>query len=261
MKKRTLNFGVCVFAALLFLAPAISFAEDSPPPLAEIWMMVPKIGHGSELGKALSKHMAYRTEQADPRSRQAYSPMLGDELTRIGVRFCCFNWADLDSYREWSESNSQVSEHFREHVIPHVEKWEHYFESIDWKSSNWSEKNAPYKFFAVTEYNIKPGHGADFGEARDKIIQIAINQGWANDDRPWLWSKTIGGKPQESIVIPHANFASMDRGDESFFRFLAEQMGSEEAAASLMKQFEGSVWSSEFQIWEHQEDFSMSDDD
>jgi hypothetical protein len=37
-------------------------------------------------------------------------------------------------------------------------------------------------------------------------------------------------------------------------------MGAEKAA-ELMKQFSGASWSTDFQIWEYQEDLSMSTDD
>ena len=93
------------------------------------------------------------------------------------------------------------------------------------------------------------------------MSQIAINQGWANDERSWLWATTIGGKPQVSVIVPHENFASMAGSGEGFVDFLAKQMGSAEAAAELMSQFSGAVWSSDYQVWAHRDDLSMKSGD
>ena len=260
MTKRPVNFILSALAALFFVLPAISVAQDSPPPLAEMWLVTPKADQSSEFFKALEKHMAFRAEHGDPREWQVYRPLLGDQLNRVAIRFCCFNWSDQDAYQEWSDKAEKVDAHFSEHVAPHAAKWEHYFESMDWGNSHWVESDQPYGLFAVTEFDIKPGYAAAFDAARTKLLQIALNQGWATDDHPWLWATTIGGKPQQSIIIPHKNFASMDRDEESFSRFLAKHLG-DEAAKELMKQFSGATNGSNYQIWEHQEKYSMSSDD
>ena len=260
MKKRPTFYILSVLAALFFLAPAVSMAQDTPPPLAEMWVVTPKAGHGSEFKKALAEHMKFRSENGDPRAWQAYTPLLGEELNRVAIRFCCFNWADQDAYRKWSMSNEKVSAHFDEHVAPHSEHWAHYFESLSWSNSHWTDKAGSATLFAVTEFTVKPGHAADFRAARDELLQIALNQGWASDEHSWLWSSTIGGAPVESIIIPHENFASMDRDEDNFSRFLSKHMG-EDAAAALLKQFAGSTSGSDYQIWELQNDMSMDSGD
>jgi len=260
MTKRPAVFLLSLIAAMGCMLPAVTLAADAPPPLADIWYVTSKEGHGAELRKALGEHMAFRSEHGDPRAWQVYTPVLGDELNRFAIRFCCFNWADEDSYREWQSGATEINEHYKKHVRPHTKKAGHYFESMDWANSHWVEAAASYKFFAVTEFNIKPGSGQDFDAARDKMSQVALNQGWATDDHLWLWASTIGGKLQESVIIPHENFASFDRGQEDFMSFLSRHMGSA-AAADLGKQFSAASWSSEFQIWEHQQDLSMSKGD
>jgi hypothetical protein len=260
MKNRPAFYVLSVLAALFFLLPAAAAAEDAPPPLAEMWMVTPKAGQGSELRKALAEHMKFRAENGDPRSWQVYTPLLGEKLSQVGIRFCCFNWADQDAYREWSKNAKKVGEHLEKHVAPHAEHWAHYFESINWGNSHWTDSADSATLFAVTEFTVKPGQAAEFKVARDEILQIALNQGWATDQNSWIWSSTIGGAPKESIVIPHANFASMDREEESFSQFLAKHMGAD-AAASLMKQFASSTSGSEYQIWELQKDLSMDSGD
>jgi hypothetical protein len=261
MTKKSLVRVLIMIAALVLLAPTAVTAQDPPPPLAEMWVLVAKADHGDELRAAIKKHMAFRSEQGDPRAWQAYTPVLGDELNRVAVRFCCVKWADVDAYREWSMSADAVGEHFDEHVAPHVQTTEHYFESMDWSNSHWSEAGGPYRLFAVTEFDIKAGHSAEFTAAMDKMSQIAIDQGWASDRRSWLWTSRIGGSPQQSIVIPHRDYASFEQAEDSFFRFLTEKLGSEEQAAALFHQFESSTSGSDFQIWAHREDLSMAEDD
>ncbi|MFC1688757.1 hypothetical protein ACFL07_03745 [Pseudomonadota bacterium] len=260
MKKRPAIFLLSLLAAMFLLLPAASMAQDSPPPLAEMWLVTPKAGHGSEFNEALTKHMNFRSENGDPRNWEAYTPLLGEKLNQVAIRFCCFNWADVDAYRAWSQSNKKIGEHFEKHVAPHAEHWAHYFETMDWDDSHWADSAGDATLFAITEFHIKPGHDADFKAARNQLLQIALNQGWASDDRSWLWSTTIGGSPRESIIIPHQNFASMDREEDSFSRFLSEKMG-EEAAAALLRKFTGSTSGSTFQIWEHQKEMSMESGD
>jgi hypothetical protein len=260
MIKRSTSTILSVLAALFVFLPTVAAAQETTPPLAEMWMMTIKPGHGSELNKALAEHMKFRSENGDPRDWQAYTPLLGEELNRVGVRYCCFNWADLDSYREWGKNNAKVGEHFEKHVAPHVEHYAHYFETMHWNNSHWADSADGATLYAVTEFHVKPGHGAEFRAARDKLLQIALNQGWATEEHSWLWTSTVGGPPVEGIVIPYQNFAGLDREADSFSRFLAEHLG-EDGAAELMKQFASSTSGSNYQIWEHQKDLSMDSGD
>lgn len=261
MHKTLLRIALVLLAAGLYFTAGPVLAEEEPGSIVEMWVIVPKAGHTTELNAALKDHMAFRAEHGDPWKWDAYTPLLGNDLDRIAVRSCCHNWADLDAYAEWSKSNSQVGAHFGEHVAPHAEKYEHYFEEIDWSNSHWNTEGGPYKFYGVTNFAVKAGHDAEFNAALEKMSQIAIEQGWANDDRNWVWSSTIGGKPTVSIVVPHANFASMAGSGENFGEFLAQQLGSAEAAADLMKQFAGATWGSSYQIWVHEADLSVSSGD
>lgn len=241
--------------AACFLS-SVAWAQDTPP-LAEMWIIVPKAGHEQQLNSALQKHAAFRSEQGDPWRWDAYTPLLGDDLARIGLRSCCHNWADVDSYAEWLKDHPAVNAHFGEHVAPHVEKYGHYFEEIDWANSHWNTEAGTYKYFAVTDFELKAGSADDFHAAREKMSQIAINQGWANTDRSWIWATNIGGKPLVSVIVPYQNFAAMGNAGEGFSDFLAQQLGSADAAAELMDQFSGSTSGSDYQVWVHEESLSM----
>ena len=77
----------------------------------------------------------------------------------------------------------------------------------------------------------------------------------------WLWSTTIGGGQQEAIIVPHADFASFDRDEMSFAQFLADKLGSAEAAGEMMREFANTTESTDFQIWVHEQNLSMGSGD
>lgn len=256
MNENALVRSLLFLAALLVFAPGAA-AQDLPPKLTEIWALEIEQGHGEAFRTAIEAHVELRQELGDPRSWQAYVPLLGDALNRFVVRQCCFEWADVDAYRKWDADHPQVGAHYLEHVAPHVASAAHYFETVDWANSHWSEAGGPYRLFAVTEFRVEPANSSAFDQARVKLSQIAIQNGWASDDHSWLWLSTIGGEPAQAIVIPHRDFAGLEGGRPSFAEFLAEHMGSPEMAAETMQSLMGAVGSIDYQIWEHQPELSM----
>lgn len=260
MNKRAFLRTLWLLAAITLGSPAVQAADEAPPKLAEMWLIEPKPGQGEAFIAGIKAHMALRQEQGDPRAWQAYTPVLGDQLGQVAVRYCCLDWADLDPHREWDAGKPDVQAHFTEHVAPHVASAAHYFEAMDWANSHWSEDQGPYRLFAVTEFQVEPRDADDFDAARAKMSQIALEQGWATD-HVWLWASTIGGPPVHSIIIPHRNFASLESGEQSFAQFLADKLGSADAAAELMHEFLSATTGSNFQIWEHQPDLSMPESD
>lgn len=260
MTKKLLIRSLCALLLLFSVAP-FAAAQEIPPKLSEVWVLEIKPGAGEAFRAGIGAHMAFRQEQGDPRAWQAYVPLLGDELNRFAVRYCCFEWADVDAYRAWDSNNPEVGAHYVEHIAPHVAGAAHYFETIDWANSHWGEAGGPYRLFAVNEFHVQPDNADDFDEARVKMSQIAIEQGWAADGRDWLWMTRIGAAPVRSVVVPHRNFASLDDGRGSFADFLAAQMGSADKAAELMHQFTGAFEGSSYQIWEHQPELSMPERD
>lgn len=260
MNKNALLRLLCLAVALFLVVPG-AVAQDLPPKLAELWLVSPKEGHAEEFYAGIRAHMAFRQEQGDPRAWQSYTPLLGEDLRGVGVRYCCFEWVDADDYRKWEADHPQVQAHFDEHVAPHIASAAHYFESIDWANSHWSEAGGPYRLFAVTEFQVDPANSSAFDQVRAKLSQIAIQNGWATDDHSWVWASTIGGEPAQAIIIPHRNFASLDGKRPSFGEFLAERMGSPERAAELMQSLMSTVSSIDYQIWELQPELSMPEND
>jgi hypothetical protein len=261
MKNASKMLLLSLYASMLYLLPLSAMAEDEPGPLAEMWMVTVKNGYLGNFQEALKEHSAFRAEHGDPWKWQVYASVVGKNLDQIAIRHCCVNWADVDSYEQWNRGNPEVTRHWFETVGPHVEKVEHYFEQIEWDESNWNAAAGSNRLFGVTEWTIKGGYAADFAASREKMSQIAINQGWATAGKNWLWAKTIGGRETQSIVIPYNNYAAMAPGEESFYAFLAKHLGSEEAAGELLKTFSSATWGSEYTVWEHRPDLSMGKDD
>jgi len=256
MNKNTLLYRLCFAFALVLLAPGAA-AQDLPPKLAELWVLEIEPGQGEAFRAGVKAHVAFRQELGDPRPWQAYVPLLGDNLNRFVVRHCCFEWADADTYRQWDEDHPEVGAHYVEHVAPHTASAAHFFETIDWANSHWSDAGGPHSLFAITEFRVTPGNSGAFDEARVKLSQIAIQNGWASDDHAWLWLSSIGGEPTQAIAIPHRDFASLAGRQPTFADFLAERMGSPEKAAEMMQSLMSAVATIDYQIWEHQPDLSM----
>jgi len=244
-------------SAVLTLMISLPAVADTPGKLAESWSMVPKAGQGAELFAGLKEHMAFRSEAGDPFVWVTYTPMLGGELDRVIVRACCFDWTDVDAYREWSESNQEVNAHWQEHVGQYADDYGHYFSRINWSDSNATGDWSKYRYFAVTEFKTKAGMAGQFDAAREALSQIAINNGWATEQRPWMWSASVANPQYESIVVPYMRLGDMDRDDQSFFNFLVKVMGTEQAAEELLGRFNSAVEGQEFQIWERHADYSM----
>jgi len=256
MRRLYAKFALVPLAMLALLVCAPAWSQGAPN-LAELWVVIPKAGHEQQLNEGLQKHMTFRSEQGDPWRWDGYTPLLGDNMNRVVARSCCHTWADVDTYGEWTRAHPAVGAHFAEHVVPHAEKYEHYFEEMDWANSRWDSEGGPYKYFAVTEFSVKAGSADEFHAAREKMSQIAINQGWADKKRSWAWATTIGGEPKVSVVVPYRNFAGMANDGEGFADFLARQLGSAEAAAELMDQFSGATWGSDYQVWVLEDSLSM----
>lgn len=254
--SKTLLF---LLTGLLALLPFTTQAADAPGTISETWTMVPKADERDAFFKGLKEHMEVRAKADDPWTWYTYTPMLGDELDLVGVRYCCFNWADLDAYREWSESNPEVQEHWSKNVDPHVESYGHYYNRVDWTNSNIKSDWGPYRYFQVIDFSLKTGMESEFDAARDKISQIALNQGWSGEEHPWMWSTSVGGTPSESIVVPMRNFADMEPAGQTFFNFLSSVLGGDAAAEKLLQEFSAPIASQETQIWELHEELSMKD--
>ncbi len=144
MKKVSTTLLLGLLASALYVLPLNAMAEDEPGPLAELWLVTVKNGYLGNFEEAFKKHTAIRTEHGDPWKWRVYTTVVGEDLNQIAIRYCCVNWADVDSYEQWNRSNPDVTSHWYEVVAPHVEKLEHYFQQIDHENSHWNEGASSY---------------------------------------------------------------------------------------------------------------------
>lgn len=261
MPKYLIRFNRILLALLLMLPLTALAQQNGPPYLSETWSMVPKAGQGKDFWEALKEHMAVRMEHGDPQTWYTYTPLLGDELDAVAVRACCFSWADMDSFREWSDTNPEVQKHFQQHVDPHVAHYGHYISQISWENSNWEKDWGPYRLFGVTSFELQAGKANAFDAVRDELSQIAINNGWAGEKRPWMWSRSVGGSPTEMVIVPFRSFAEMEQTGESFYDFIVRVLGSSEAAEARFQRMADAIVGQSYQVWELHPSMSMQPKD
>jgi len=251
--KLALRAAVSVF---LLLSTAATFAQDEPPGnLAETWVVHVDPANGQAFENAIKAHLALRKENEDPFNWSTFVNNTG-ELGAYYFRACCFSWADLDAYNSWANEHPQVQAHWDGNVHPHVAGYKHHFSEVDFENSHWPEAAADFRFVGVTTWMIKPGGWQEFDAVKGEISQIAINKGWASDEHQWGWSSAVDGAQSMSLSIPFTNYADMTSPDPSFFEFLTEQLGSEEAAANKFAAMNDATEKSSYQIYMRRPDLS-----
>ena len=258
MKNNSLTgFFIGVAAAAVLSLPFAAYAEshEARAPLTDAWIIVPKTGMETEFEEAVKKHMAYRAEKEDSRRWMAYQPTVGSKMNMYQYRACCYNWADMDTYETESQDKG-FNENWNVMVHPYVDHYHHYLEENDWENSHWPDGDrtaGPY--FAATNWYWKENAGQGPSEARKEFSQIALKNGWA-DEHEWIWISRIGGKPMLALVTPQASYADMADPDPTFFEFLSEQLGSEEAANAMFDKFGAGFSGSDFTVWMRRDDLS-----
>lgn len=258
MKKTAVITGIIGVVALI--APLSLFAQDAegeaPPPLTEVWMVIPKAGMEAEFFKAAEEDKVIREKAGESREWLAYTVVLGHSMDAVQFRGCCFDWADQDAYIAEGEANN-AGENWNENVHPYVDHYHHYFERTDWENSQWpaGEGNGPY--YGVTSWSVKQGAGPASGQAREKMSQLAIDEGWEGN---WLWLSRIGGKPMTAIVSSYENYADMAPPEQSFFEFASGHLGAEEAGA-MFADFASGYTDSDYTVWKYHEGLSATPDD
>lgn len=258
MRKTTVI--TSIFGVVALISPFSLFAADeeeaAPPPLTEVWFVIPKAGMESQFFEAAAADKAVRSKLGDSREWRAFTVAIGHHLDAIQYRGCCFNWADQDAYIAEDEEKG-LSDNWNENVHPYVDHYHHYFERFDWENSKWAsgENDGPY--FGVTTWSVKQGAGPASYLARGKMSQLEIESGWDHD---WLWMSRIGGKPMTAVVSSYENFADMEPPEESFYDFVVGELGAEEAGA-MFADFGSGYTDSDYTVWKLDPDLSDDPDD
>lgn len=258
--KHLLSHLTAVLTATMLMAVSMSaIAQDDGPTsgIAEAWVVTVDMASQPAFEEAFKAHVAVRAEAGDPANWQVYTDHTGDGMNTYYIRNCCSQWADLDAYEAWSQENSNVAADWGTNVHPHVTNYGHHYSMVDFANSNWPE-GTKYKFVGVTTYDIKAGSGQQFDAVKAELSQIARNEGWAESGNTWAWSSSIDGPNTVNLAIPHENYADMAAPDPTFFQFLSDHLGSEEAATEIFQRFTAATDGSSYKIYAHRPDLSMS---
>lgn len=221
-------------AALALLAVAAGAAEEKKAPpgkIAELWVFWPKEGQAAKFEAAAKAHVAWRKQAGEPYGWEAFSPIVGDDLTHYVYRSGEHQWADLDAYQAW-ETKANASAQYEKDLAPYVSKVEHYLTEDDLDHSLWHE-GKQYRYFQVENLELKPGAYGQLTDALNKVQKAAVDGKWPNS---YAISWTIGGSGAMTLVFPYENYAGMQEPEPSFIKVLATSLGSEDAAKATMKQ-------------------------
>jgi len=259
MKKPLLITFLAALMLPLGLIAQEEGADAAPPPLSSVWIIVPKNGMDAEFATAAAAEIKARADKGETREWLAYRQVVGDNLAAVQYRACCFEWADQDVH-EAQDLELGLNESWNENVGEYVDHYHHYFERGDWENSHWPETGTSGPLYGVTTWTWKEGVGPGPGQAREKLSQIGITEGFVNDDNNWLWLSRIGGEPKLVIVSSYENYADMEPPEQSFFEFVSEKLGEEEAGA-LFAQFGSGFASSDYTVWRHDEALSTPSSD
>ncbi len=254
MKKSSSIASLAGIALLALPLSLLAQEEEAPAPLSDVWWVIVKPGMDADFATAMATHMQFRADAGETRSWNAYRVAVGHHIAPIQFRACCSEWADLDTY-EAEDEEKGLSANFNENVAQYVEHYHHYLEESDWDNSHWPDEGTSGPYYGVTSWTGKQGAGPASGEAKDKMSQLALNEGWANADNNWLWVERIGGKDMIALVSSHENYADMAPPEQSFFEFATEKLGAEEAGA-MFGAFSGGFSDSDYSIWVHDESLS-----
>lgn len=250
--------GIAVMALPLSLIAQEDDAE-APESLSDVWMVVVKPGMEAQFDEAMATHLQFRKDAGELRTWQAYRVVVGHNLKPIEFRSCCFSWADLDDY-EADDAEKGLSENFQATVAQYVDHYHHYLEETDWENSHWPTTGTSGPYYGVTSWTNKQGRGPASSQAKERLSQVGIANGWANDDNNWLWFSRIGGDSTTMIVSSYANYAQMEDDDPTFFDFIVEELGEEEAG-ELFDAFGNGFDDSDYAIWKLDESISTPVDE
>ncbi len=261
MKSRNLHPALgTALAALLVLFASAALAQDDTKAtpsmdasgtVATLWVMWPKSGQEQQFEAAIKEHAAWRKTAGEGFTWQIYQPVVGSDLNHYVVRSGEHTWKDMDTQAAWS-MQAKADAAFNGSVGPYLDRAEHYFSETDTKHSHWIE-SPDYKYYGVSSYSMKPGTYADRMDAMSKIQKAVDDEKW-----PYAYeiSHSIGGKGTMDIVTPMKSYAEMAEPDPSLMSILAKSLGSEAAAAATMKQFGGTIESTEYTVYAHRPDLS-----
>ena len=261
MRKTSLAGGLVGFVALLFSINALAEGhEEERGAISDVWIIAVKRGMEADFTAAMKEHIAVRKEMGESRTWYAYRAEVGHHPGLVMYRSTPMSYADHDAYLD--SDLGAIGEAFNENIDPLVDHYHHYIDSYDWKNSHWPDNESTKgPLFTEVTRTWKPSGGYASNQARKRMSQIALNNGWAEKGYEWLWVNRTGGAPAQSIVFPRANYAEMAPTGDDFGAWLAEQVGSEEESGKIFEDWLSGFSGTSVTIWRHDPELSTPSDE
>lgn len=253
--SKTLMVLAAALVALSLGAPALaadSMSKDKAHHnIASTWMIWAKHGQSQAFEQGLKKHTAWRKSAGDPFTWHIYQPVVGDDLGYTMIRSGNHAWGDMDSETTWS-MKTDAGEHYQQDVGVHAHYAKHYFGETATKYSHWIDSK-DYRYFGVTVYHFKSGHGTDVRKVLKKVHDAVTGQNWPY---PYSIEYTIGGHGGMAFVTPMKSYADMAEPSPSLMDVMTKAMGSKEAARKLFDTFSAAVKTRSYTIYVYRPDLS-----
>ncbi len=246
------NFLVSLIAVLTLGLASSAIAHEQGAHLTRMWEVTPKADAGAEFKKAFKEHLEWRKANKDPWGWSVFNATTGKGVNSVFVRSTGHHWADFDAYRD-SEFSKKAGEHWNTNVDPHVAYYDSSIDQSDSELFYWPEGN--YRYFYVTTFYLKPGHGR---QARQAVKAVSDELSAAGRKHPhvWLWDQTGKHLPAFSVVTARENWAGFDWPEKSVRDTMVERVGEEKAEAMFNDFFEH-VKGQESQIYVKDMDMSF----
>ncbi|MFT5789595.1 MAG: hypothetical protein ACI8SJ_001713 [Shewanella sp.] len=255
MKKILFKTFACSIFVILALVNTAAAAEAKPDSLADAWVMVPNHGQEAAFETAFMKHVQFRASKGDPRAWKVYRPAIGTGMDRYIIRYCCTQWKDVDAYLKWQADN-KILDDWNANVAQYVKHYEHFYSEIDMANSNWPQDTKDFRYFAVTNYQVKVGSGKGVADGKKWLSDNAKAMKWPYS---WSWADAIGGEGGLSLVIPYKDYAGMTPPDKSFSETLATHLGDEAKAGAALKAWSDNFHSTTYTVYRLVDELSMKD--
>ncbi len=240
--------------ALFALGLATSaLAHDDGGHLSRMWEVTPKADAGEAFNEAFKKHLEWRKANNDPWGWSVYYAATGKGVNSVYVRSSGHHWADFDSYRD-SEFSKKAGEHWSKNVDPHVAHYDSWIDESDDELFYWPEDGGNYRYFYVTTFYLKPGHGRQ-ARAAVKAVHDELKAAGRNSPHVWLWEQTGKHLPAFSIVTARDDWAGFDWPEKSVGETMRERVG-EAKTAEMFADFFEHVKMQESQIYVRDMDMS-----
>ncbi|MEM6511730.1 MAG: hypothetical protein AAF660_01850 [Pseudomonadota bacterium] len=253
MKLRTIF--VAAAASLLPFAAFADGHEDVQDLITDVWIFHIEPEAMADFTAGMTEFWEARADAGDDATWYAYQTLLGKGMNRIQFRRIAGEWADMDGYAEKVEAY-ETGSIFVEKVAPHVGYMERYIEESDLAHSHWPESaNGPY--YGVTTWYMDESVNPQAGDAR-RSVSMMLKDGWASDQNNWMWLNRVGGKPVIMMVTSFDSWAAMAEPETTVFEFMMAEMESEAEVMGKFSDFSAGKVSSDFTVWEFDDELSFN---